>query len=52
MLELVHIHDAPGAEIAAEFGVTESRISQILSGVRAKLAQTLAEYETAAGEAA
>jgi RNA polymerase sigma factor for flagellar operon FliA len=53
VLELVHIHDAPGAEIAAEFGVTESRISQILSGVRAKLAQTLAEYETAAaGEAA
>jgi RNA polymerase sigma factor for flagellar operon FliA len=47
VLELVHIHDTPGAEIAAEFGVTESRISQILSGVRTKLAQTLAEYEAA-----
>ena len=52
MLELVHVHETPGAAIAAEFGVTESRISQILSGVRAKLARTLAEYESAAGEAA
>jgi RNA polymerase sigma factor FliA len=52
VLELVHVHDTPGAVIAAEFGVTESRVSQILSSVRAKLAQTLADYEAAAGEAA
>ena len=47
VLELVHVHQLPGAEIGRRLGVSESRVSQILSGVRAKLKKELARYEVA-----
>ena len=48
VLSLVHVHSVPGAEIGRMLGVTESRVSQILSGVRTKLRRSLDEYERAA----
>ena len=48
VLELVHVHHMPGAEIGRELGVSESRVSQILSSVRAKLKRQLAAYELTA----
>ena len=47
VLALVHVHSIPGAEIGRMLGVTESRVSQILSGVRTKLRRSLDEYERA-----
>jgi RNA polymerase sigma factor FliA len=45
---LVHVHGLPGAEIGAMLGVSESRVSQILSGVREKLRAHIARYEAVA----
>jgi RNA polymerase sigma factor for flagellar operon FliA len=52
VLALVHVHSVPGAEIGRMLGVTESRVSQILSGVRATLKRSLNEYDAAAIAAA
>ena len=45
VLSLVHVDELPGAEIARLLGVSESRISQILSGIRGKLKLRLALYD-------
>ena len=45
VLTLVHVHHMPGAEIARRLGVSESRVSQILGGVRTKLQEELSLYE-------
>ena len=48
ILSLVHIQELPGAEIGRMLGVSESRVSQILAGIRRKLKDQLVSYETAA----
>ena len=48
ILTLVHVHHLGGAEIGRELGVSESRISQILSGVRSKLRDSVEAYDSAA----
>ncbi len=48
VLSLVHVHELPGAEIGRMLGVSESRVSQILAGIRRKLKDQLDSYETAA----
>jgi RNA polymerase sigma factor for flagellar operon FliA len=48
VLSLVHVQELPGAEIGRMLGVSESRVSQILSGIRTKLKHQLSTYETAA----
>jgi len=48
VLALVHVHELPGAEIGRMLSVSESRVSQILSGVREKLRHELETYEAAA----
>jgi len=48
VLSLVHVHEVPGAEVGRMLGVSESRVSQILSGIRLKLQHQLAAYDTAA----
>ena len=45
VLSLVHVQELPGAEIGRLLGVSESRISQILSGIREKLKVQLTAYE-------
>jgi RNA polymerase sigma factor for flagellar operon FliA len=45
VLALVHVHELQGAEIGRMLGVSESRVSQILAGVRTKLRQQLAAYD-------
>lgn len=45
---LVHVHQVPGAEIGRMLGVSESRVSQILAGVREKLREQVREYDAAA----
>jgi RNA polymerase sigma factor for flagellar operon FliA len=45
VLALVHVHELQGAEIGRMLGVSESRVSQILAGVRAKLRQQLDLYD-------
>ena len=47
ILKLLHVDDLPGAEVGRRLGVSESRISQILSGIRSKLRTRLAAYEAA-----
>jgi len=47
VLALVHVHELPGAEVGRMLGVSESRISQILSGIRGKLRAELDRYEVA-----
>jgi RNA polymerase sigma factor for flagellar operon FliA len=47
VLNLVHVQELPGAEIGRLLGVSESRVSQILSGIRAKLRNQLDLYESA-----
>ena len=48
ILSLVHFQELAGAEIGRLLGVSESRVSQILAGVRRKLKDQLESYETAA----
>ncbi len=48
VLSLVHVQELPGAEIGRMLGVSESRVSQILAGIRRKLHDALASYDTAA----
>ena len=48
ILTLVHVHHLGGAEIGRELGVSESRISQILSGVRSKLRDSVEAYDSVA----
>lgn len=45
VLALVHVHELPGAEIGRVLGVSESRVSQILTGVRRKLRDQLTAYD-------
>jgi RNA polymerase sigma factor FliA len=44
-LRLVHVDELQGAEIGARLGVSESRVSQILAGVRRKLHENMNEYD-------
>jgi RNA polymerase sigma factor for flagellar operon FliA len=48
VLALVHVQEMPGAEIGRMLGVSESRVSQILSGIRSKLRDQLNSYDAAA----
>lgn len=48
VLALVHVQELPGAEIGRMLGISESRVSQILAGIRNKLKHGLDAYETAA----
>ena len=48
ILALVHVQELPGAEIGRLLGVSESRVSQILSGIRNKLKHQLDAYDAAA----
>ena len=48
VLALVHVQEVPGAEIGRTLGVSESRVSQILSGIRFKLKHHLDTYDAAA----
>jgi RNA polymerase sigma factor FliA len=45
VLALVHVHELQGAEIGRMLGVSESRVSQILAGVRSKLRAQLELYD-------
>ncbi|MGI9659189.1 MAG: sigma-70 family RNA polymerase sigma factor [Gaiellaceae bacterium] len=47
VLVLFHVHKLPGADIGSELGVSESRVSQILSGIRIKLREHLSDYDRA-----
>jgi RNA polymerase sigma factor for flagellar operon FliA len=48
VLAYVHVQELPGAEIGRLLGVSESRVSQILAGIRRKLKDQLNSYEAAA----
>ena len=48
VLALVHVQEVPGAEIGRMLGVSESRVSQILAGIRSKLKHQLDSYDAAA----
>lgn len=48
VLALVHVEELPGAEVGRMLGVSESRVSQILSGIRSKLQHRLDTYDAAA----
>ena len=48
VLALVHVQELQGAEIGRMLGISESRVSQILSGIRSKLKLQLDAYDTAA----
>ena len=45
ILTLLHVHHLKGAEIGELMGFSESRVSQILAGIRSKLKTQLAKYE-------
>lgn len=45
VLALVHVQELPGAEIGRMLGVSESRVSQILAGIRRKLKDQLEAYD-------
>jgi RNA polymerase sigma factor for flagellar operon FliA len=47
VLALVHVQELAGAEIGRMLGISESRVSQILAGIRNKLKHGLETYETA-----
>jgi RNA polymerase sigma factor for flagellar operon FliA len=47
VLALIHVHELQGAEVGRMLGVSESRISQILAGVRSTLRTRLEEYDRA-----
>jgi RNA polymerase sigma factor FliA len=51
VLSLVHVQELPGAEIGRMLGISESRVSQILAGIRSKLKHSLDTYESAAAYA-
>jgi len=44
-LSLVHVCELPGAEVGRMLGVSESRVSQILAGIRRTLKHQIASYE-------
>jgi RNA polymerase sigma factor FliA len=46
VLTLIHVHELQGAEVGRMLGVSESRVSQILAGVRNKLRQQLELYDS------
>ena len=46
ILALVHVHELQGAEIGRILGVSESRVSQILAGIRRKLHDAVDAYDT------
>jgi RNA polymerase sigma factor (sigma-70 family) len=48
ILALVHVQEVAGAEVGRMLGVSESRVSQILAGIRRKLKDQLESYESAA----
>lgn len=48
VLALVHVQELQGAEIGRMLGISESRVSQILAGIRSKLKHGLDAYENAA----
>jgi RNA polymerase sigma factor for flagellar operon FliA len=48
VLVLVHVHHVSGAEIGDLYGVSESRVSQILASARDRLRQSLTRYDMAA----
>jgi RNA polymerase sigma factor for flagellar operon FliA len=48
VLSLIHVEELPGAEVGRMLGVSESRVSQILSGIRGKLQHRLDTYDAAA----
>lgn len=48
ILSLVHVQELAGAEIGRMLGVSESRVSQILTGIRRQLKNQLEAYEAAA----
>ena len=45
VLALVHVHELGGAEVGRMLGVSESRVSQILAGIRRELRDHLAAYD-------
>lgn len=45
ILTLIHVQELPGAEVGRRLGVSESRISQILTGIRRKLKDQLSFYD-------
>jgi RNA polymerase sigma factor for flagellar operon FliA len=47
VLSLVHVQRLPGLEVGRLLGVSESRVSQILGGIRRKLRNQLDLYESA-----
>lgn len=47
VLTLVHVHELQGAEISRLLGVSESRVSQILAGIRCKLKSRVEAYDSA-----
>ena len=49
MLTFVHVHELQGAEIGRILGVSESRVSQILAGIRRKLKDEVEAYDSALG---
>ena len=48
ILTLLHVHHMKGAEIGEMMGFSESRVSQILAGIRTKLRERVAVYENVA----
>ncbi len=52
VLTLVHIHNLAGAEIGRRYGVSESRVSQILASARKRLGVALATYDESRAPAA
>jgi RNA polymerase sigma factor for flagellar operon FliA len=46
ILALVHVHELQGAEIGRILGVSESRVSQILAGIRRKLHDAVNAYDS------
>jgi RNA polymerase sigma factor for flagellar operon FliA len=48
VLSLIHVQELAGAEVGRMLGISESRVSQILAGIRGKLKHSLDTYEAAA----
>lgn len=49
VLAFVHVHELQGAEIGRILGISESRVSQILAGIRRKLKDEIEAYDSALG---